>query len=228
MIVALATQVSAGDGKGYFGDSKLTGVNSTVKFALHLVSHGTHTCTKNVLSITSFDQIVRDLDTWNPDPSTGGVDAFLVVFDYDSLSMVEYGLTWPSDWSTASTFVCVSGAISVGGIVNPGDGIAMAWNAEGTGCKIPTGHSGGNTAPFFVTSYTWLMPSTTVGGLIEFIPDPATNDMGVVECTFPEELRGFQSVSYVYDAGTLQVTDPPGHEPAVEPTTWGSIKSMFK
>ena len=225
MFLALAAQVSAGDSPGMFGDSKADGVNSNVKFALHLVTHGVHTCTKNVVSLSSFDQIVRNIDTWGGD----GIDAFMVVFDYDSLSLVEYGLDWPADWGTASTFVCVSGAITVGGISNPGDGIAIAWPVDDSyvGCKIPNGAPGGNTAPFFVSSFSWLAPSASVAGLIELIPDPATNTMGVVECRSPSELRGYQEASFLYDGTTLQ-TAPDGHVPAVEPSTWGSIKSMFK
>jgi hypothetical protein len=225
-ILVLAAQVWAGGGQGSFFDGKATGVNSNMKFALHLANHAVHTCTKNVVSITDTSQIVRNVDTW----ITDGLDVFMVVFDYDSLSEIEYGLTWPAEWGTASTKVCVSGAITVDGIVDSGDGIAFAWASDETytGCKIPTGHPGGNSAPFLVPSYSWIVP--TGAGIIQITAEPSTNNIGGVECRWPAEGRGFEFVTKVYYAGTLQSSDPYSGPPefATEPTTWGSIKSMFR
>ena len=218
IIFALAAQCWAGDNRGYFRDASGP-ANANIKFALHLVAHGTNGCggkSTPLPVISTFGDIVRRVDTVPAD-----LDVFTVVFDYDSLSTVEYGLTWPAAWGSASTLVCVSGALKVGGIINPGDGMAFAW-AWDTACKIPQdGRPGGNTPPFFVTSYSWLGPTTA--GAIEFIKNPTTQNIGVVECR-DDQNRSYEEVYMAYFAAIQQAPD----STAVEPTSWGAIKAMFK
>jgi hypothetical protein len=193
------------------------GANDNVKFALHLAPHGTYTC-KSQPVINSFGDLVREIDTIPQD----GLDVFLVVFDYDSLTVVEYGLTWPSDWGTASTHVCIANSLVVGSIVNPGDGMAFAW--IGATCKIPSDRPGGNTPPFFVTSYSWMLP--TGPGEIRMKDDPPTQEIGVVECR-SEELRGYEYVTHVYDAA-VQVAphDGPYPGPCFETPTFLDFGSV--
>jgi hypothetical protein len=224
LMFVLAAQGWAGDSRRYVGDTQATPgqVNKNTKMALHLIQHS-GSC-KGV-TISSRADIVKNLDTWSTDPSTGGIDAFLVVFDYDSITGIEYGLSWPSEWGTASTKICIPSPISVGGIVNPGDGISISW--VGATCKIPSNH-GGADAPFLLVASTWVIPS--VGGGEIVIKDNPPTGATVVQSCRDGEFRGPESVDSVFDAGALMPTGlyegPPRF--ATEPSTWGSIKAMFK
>jgi hypothetical protein len=220
IVLILASQCLAGSAKSLIPDTDTTKINGHVKFALHLAPHGTYTCKKQP-TISIQGDIVNNLDAFS-----AGVDAFMVVFDYDSLKVVEWGLSWPSEWGSASTFICVANPISVGGIVNPGDGIAISWGDPA--CRIPNGLPGGNTAPFFIPAYSYLIPTGT--GQIEIWDDPPTTSIGVSSCG-DESQAVYSYVMHVYYAGILMsgggiYDGGPTH--ATEPTTWGAIKSVFK
>ncbi|HVP57687.1 MAG TPA: hypothetical protein VMU02_06280 [bacterium] len=219
LVLVFAVQVWAGSGGGHAAlDKPLTGTaNENIKFALHLVAHATKGCGGKgtpLPVISSFNDIVRRVNGTPTD-----LDVFLVVFDYDSLSEIEYGLTWPKDWGTASTQVCVP-SLAIGTIDTSGAGMAFAWDYA-TLCKIPQGHPGGNTPAFFVTSYTWLAPSSP--GAITISKDPATLSMGVVECR-EDQYRGYEHIYWAYNAAIDQAPE----STYVEPVSWGKIKSIFK
>jgi len=175
LVFTLMSQCCAGGGKAYLDEGGSWYANPNVKMALHLIQH-TGSC-KGVTLNTSTD-IVSELGTWSTDPSTGGIDAFLVVFDYDSITGIEYGLSWPGDWGTASTKVCLANPIAIGGITNPGDGISISW--AGATCKIPSNKPGGNSAPFLLATSTWVMP--TGAGDIWIRYNFATGLLGVKNC----------------------------------------------
>jgi hypothetical protein len=144
----------------------------------------------------------------------------MVMYDYDSVYVVEYGLQWPAEWGTASTQVCFS-PIKVGNIINTDDGMALSY----TVCNV----SGGNRAAILPVAWHWMIPTTdgqikirdfrkAIGG---------TDYMDVVDCREPT-YRGLSTPLRVYYAG-VNVTPyvgPP--EFATEPTTWGAIKAMFR
>jgi hypothetical protein len=230
IVLMLASQGWAGSTKSLVPDTDTTKVNGHFKLALHVERHGTHTCSaKNALTIASFDDIVRNLDTFDG----AGIDAFLVVFDYDSITSVEYGLSWPAEWGSAESFVCVPNNLSIGSIVNPGDGMIFSWTGDPS-CRIPNGQPGGNTAPFFVTSFTYVVPTGAGEIVIRDDPDfenPPTFDgkTAVTSCG-GDSTRIPSYPEYVYDAGIQMPTGiyegPPRF--ATEPSTWGAIKSIFK
>jgi hypothetical protein len=229
-VCALATYCWAGSTGSFVPATDTTVVNGHVKMALHLAPHGVHTCTENPVSIGSFGAIVRNLDGFEV-----GVDAFMVVFDYDSLRVVEYGLNWPAEWGSASTFCCVPNNLTIGMIINPCDGISISWYGEPL-CRVSNDHAGGNTPPFFVTSYSYLVPTGAGEIVIKDDPDLVNPPMGVIGVSSCGESAIFSYVSRVYDAGILLPNGPYdgsprngacGH-PSVEPTSWGSIKSMFR
>ena len=224
MVFLAAAQCWAGDSKHRVFDSTTRGrTNMSVKFALHLEAHGVKGCggkTSPLPVIGSFLDIQRTATSI----PTDGFDVFLVVFDYDSLSFVEYGMTWPSAWGSASTKVCVENPIPVGTINDPGTGMAIAWDFA-TACKIPSDHPGGSTPPFFVPSYSWIAP--TGDGEFVLMENPTTGDYGVVDCAV-EDWREYTAVTYVYDAG-VNVTPYDGPpRTATETTSWGAIKALFK
>jgi hypothetical protein len=188
-------------------------VNAHTKMALHLKQHW-GTC-KGV-NLNSRNDIVKNLDSWSTDPIDGGVDAFLVVFAYDSISGADYGLDWPADWGTVSTSVCVSGAISVGDIRYPRDGITILWPVSM--CKIPSNKPGGNSPPFLLLTRTWFFP--TGAGEIIIRENPYTLFTAVIDCR-PEQFRFEECVDSVFDAGLLMPTGlyagPPPYGPCTSP-----------
>jgi hypothetical protein len=192
LVIGLVSPCVAGEGRAYLNDSPSRHANEFVKMAVHLAPHS-GTC--NGVTLDGFQDIARVIDDWSDDPTVGGIDAFLVVFDYDSLTLVEYGLTWPQEWGTGITRICISDPISVGNITFPGNGIAISW--IGADCKIPQDRPGGNTPRFLPAAYTWLVPSGS--GSIEITPNPYTDVIGVTDCR-PDDYRGYEIVTYTYDA----------------------------
>jgi hypothetical protein len=191
LALLLTSHLAAGVRSDYGASTDTSRVNGHVKMALHVRQHA-----KGCSGVTlgGFDDIVWSLPTWSTDPSTGGIDVFLVVFDYDSLSGIEYGLSWPPEWGSASTRSCIPDPVSAGTIIEPGDGMTLLWE---TGCKIPLGWPGGNTAPFLLAACTWLMP--TGPGWIRVTENPASMSDGVFDCGSPD-YRGYEYVSDCYCA----------------------------
>jgi hypothetical protein len=177
------------------------------KFALHLAQHGLHSC-RNLPNIISKAGLVR---VW-PTPGVD-LDVFFVVFDYDELALIEYGLDWPGEWGTASTAVCGADVV-VGSIINPGDGIGVAWRT----CQTV-----GVKPYFYPISYTWLYPTTN--GEIQIRDNPATQMVGAMDC------RGGGQYHYpvlILNAGVgVEPHEGPPHCSG-RPPAWDSIKSMFK
>jgi hypothetical protein len=191
-------------------------IASTVKMGLHLVTHGITTC-KGLPALTSANDLVR---TWSLTGTGADVDVFFVLFNYDSMLVYEYGLDWPADWGTGSFTAC-PGAIVVGGITEPGDGVAFSY----ADCQIAQ-RVGGTKANFFISSWTWLLPASN--GQINIVPNPATDDLEMVNCVEPAYLRSKLNPDTVYCAA---VNVAPYTGPVLigtEPTSWGAIKAMFK
>ncbi len=226
LVLLLALACWAGDAKRYVHDTQAADVNAGYKMALHLSAHGTNSCggakAPPLPPLTSRDDIVS---TWLTDPTEGSpvdLDVFLVVFQYDSLALVEYGLNWPAAWGSAwATSKCLA-PIAVGDIINPGDGMALAWGSPA--CW---------RTQFFIPAYTWL--TATSKGRIEIrdfpdtlngVPMGGSDNNGIIVCggstyDYPE------SVFFAYvgtDSGPYE--GPPLYE--TEPSTWGAIKSIFR
>jgi hypothetical protein len=153
------------------------------KLAMHLAPHGAYAC-KNLPAISGRDDLVRRVAS----PGTD-LDVFVVVFAYDSLSAVEYGLWWPPEWGSAETNFC--SPMTLGSIVNPGDGAILAW----TTCQVSS-----ESAPFKPVAWSWLQPSTK--GEIEFVnvPGEEPGGFGAIDCR-SEEWRGYEVVDSVFYAG---------------------------
>ena len=73
----------------------------------------------------------------------------MVIFDYDSISVYEYTLYWPTAWGSGSTVTCL-GSVGLVNLVNSGDpGVTMTFP-----CVV----SGVNGAAYLPVAYTWLLP----------------------------------------------------------------------
>ncbi|HVP57821.1 MAG TPA: DUF11 domain-containing protein, partial [bacterium] len=183
-----------------------SGRNGQHKIVVHVKSHPT-SCTKNYPTFTNCNQIQTTY------PGVGDLDALPVFYDLTEYTVTEFGLRWPSAWGSCS-FVRCKGDLAIGGISNPGDGIAIAWTAcQHTWAIVP--------------GFAWL--SAMGGGGISVCADPATGDVGVVDCQ-PEPGPYYDHPSALLRAGVGGVVgDNPCAGPArIEGTSWGAIKAMFK
>jgi uncharacterized repeat protein (TIGR01451 family) len=178
--------------------------NQSHKIAIHVVAHPV--ACKAIPAFTSCDKITTTF------AGTGDIDAIPVIYDLFEYSVVEFGLVWPAEWGTCE-FIRCKGDIAVGGITHPGEGVAIAWTA----CQYTWAVAPG---------IAWL--KATGPGLVSPCFNPATGDMGVVNCA-PSP-----GPYYDYPQGIAQggIGGIPGDDPCfptrLQPTTWGAIKAMFK
>ena len=170
------------------------GSNPNVKVAVHLKDHNT-TC-KTLPTFTACTQMVTSR------AGLGDLDAIPVFFDLTEYTVIEFGLTWPSEWLSMSWFRC-RGSLAIGTIVNPGDGTAISYGL----CT-----SSWAAAP----GYGWLASNSA--GTITMIPNPATGDIGVVDCApSPGPYRDIPIANYYAGVGGVSGLDP-CVPPTVPPT----------
>ena len=100
----------------------VAGSNPDMKAALHVLPHGERTCAKNFPTISE----VGDIIYTEPGPEA---DVFPVFYNLVEWGGFDYGLTWPGLYTCAFTS-CSD--FTIGGIVNPGDGVSHAWSV----CKF--------------------------------------------------------------------------------------------
>jgi len=180
----------------------LAGENPNAKIAIHIRAHGS--C-KGLPAFTSCSGIV-----FNYTNAVGDIDAMPVFYDLTQYTVTEFGMTWPAEWASMSWTRCL-GNIGIGTITNPGEGTAISFPA----CMVGTAVAPG---------YGWLAPMAQPG-LVTPVPNPATGDCCVVGCNVPLTKDFPMCIS---SGGYLMVGDDPCRPTATEPSTWGSIKSMFE
>jgi hypothetical protein len=145
---------------GIFCGALLAGPNANHKIAIHVKSHPT-SCAKGYPSFTGCDQIVT---TWK---GSGDIDIMPVFYDLTEFTVVEFGLMWPAEWYSMSWVRC-KGDLAVGGVGLPGEGTAIAWST----CQKSWAANPG---------FGWLIAPTP--GRVYAVPNPATGDYGVVDCS---------------------------------------------
>jgi hypothetical protein len=180
------------------------GMNPLTKIGIHARAHG---ACKTLPTFPACSSIITAIPALNAD-----IDVIPVLFDITQYTVAEFGMTWPAEWGTGSWSRCL-GNIAIGTIHNPGEGTAISWSV----CMYAW-----SVAPGFL----WIFPSSA--GIVTPIPNPATGDMGVVDCT-PTGVGGpyYDHPMCIFSAG-FPAGDDPCEETAVEQSTWGSIKGMFK
>jgi hypothetical protein len=179
------------------------GSNSDHKVAIHVLSHEDRTCTSN------FPDFVTCGDVTQTFAGCGDIDVFPVFFDLVAVTSLDYGLTWPISWGSCVFTVC-AGDLRIGDIVSPGDGIAHAW----IDCQYEWAITPG---------YAWLYADGP--GKICPVANPTTGDLTVVDCD-----RETDQPMETFCAGVCGKPgdDPCGGSPPEDPTTWGTIKSIFR
>jgi hypothetical protein len=134
----------------------LAGANyRSAKASLHVLPHASRSCTENLPVITGCEDIMTT------EPGTD-VDVFPVFYDLVEYKGFDYGLTWPGAYSC--TFTSCSPLV-IGGIVNPGDGVAHAWYT----CQ---------QGPVAVPGWGRIQDS----GTISFVPYPGEDTVNVGDC----------------------------------------------
>jgi len=176
--------------------------NQNLKVVLHVEAHETRTCSKNMPSISDRADFKRVWDTYTD------VDVFFVIFSYDSLTGVEFGLRWPQDWGSAFTYHCAD--LSIGSISDPGDGMSITWQTCQRSDARPR---------YWPVAWTWLAPVSD--GEVEITQHLLKTSNCAFQTSEPES---------IFNAG-LNVDPyegPPGGGVAVQPMTWGGVKAMFR
>jgi hypothetical protein len=91
-----------------------------------------------------------------------------VAYDLVEYTTMEFGLAWPVAWGSCSWTRC-AGDVSVGSVVHPGDGTAIAWSE----CQH---------MPLAAPGFGILAASGP--GRVRIVANPVTGDSGVVDCNF--------------------------------------------
>lgn len=190
----------------FVATAALAGGNPAHKAAIHCKAYPITSCTKGWPSITTCSGIVY---TW---ANLGDFEAMPVFYDLVQYSAIGFGLTWPAEWGSMAWSRC-KGDLAVGGIVYPGEGTGITWTACQTSWSV-------------VMGYGWLTASSA--GSVCPIPDPATGDIGVVDCAAsPGPYLDYPMCISCAGIGGM-LGDDPCRPTATQPSTWGEIKSMFK
>jgi hypothetical protein len=178
------------------------GLNLGVKVGVHVMDHASRSCAKAATM-----PVINKCEDIVPTHAGVNVDAFPVFFDMTEYQGFDYGLTW--EGGASGVFTSCSD-LTIGGIVNSGDGVSHAW----TLCQNDS-----LAIPGFIWLYSY--------GQVCVVENPAAGFLIAGDCSGAKDTLVLDLSSAC--AGTNGVTgENPCLLPATEPTSWGSIKSMFK
>jgi hypothetical protein len=184
------------------------GANQHAKVGVHVVPYNCNrACNRFFPQIKSLHDITATYD------GCGDIDFFPVFFDLVEYKGFEYGVDWPGSYSCV--FISCS-YTRLGDIVWPGDGISQVW----PDCQ-----------PYAVAIPGWGWLTIDVPGTICIVPHPLTDMITVADCRDPADLDYVDYLTSVFCAGVCgKAAESPGDVMtiATEPTTWGSIKGMFR
>lgn len=196
-----------------FSTTTLAGQNAGFKVALHVMKHGSRTCTRSFPVLTSCRDIVTTYtpESYPPMPNTDDIDVFPIFFNLAQVRALQYGLTWPLDWCSGAYQACAD--LSVGAIQWPGDGVVSSWNT----CRV---------TPLIIAGFCWLCPTTLgIVELVSFPWDPDPRPVAVCDCQDPAQT---DYPVAVYRVGVGVPGDNPCEPMENKPSTWGQIKATFK
>jgi hypothetical protein len=183
------------------GTYAFAGMNADHKIAVHVEDHASRTCTKSFPVIAGCADIVFQLA--GPD-----ADCFPVFFDLVGFTGLQHGLDWPGMY-TCSYTKC-AGDFTIGDIISPGDGVAYTWST----CQY---------VPVIVVGFGWIYDY----GVVCPVPNPTTGLIGTADCNYVEDAP---MCIFCAGIGGFIGDDPcvPCDPTAIEASTWGGIKSMFR
>jgi hypothetical protein len=181
-----------------FSANAFAGLNSGVaKVAVHVLPHASRSCVKNFPTIAGCSDIITT-------ETSSDVDAFAVFFDMVEYQGFDYGMTWPGLYS--SVFTSCSD-LTIGGIVNTGEGVSHAWYVcQNSAVAIP--------------GWCWIYDI----GAVCVVPHPAAGGPTIGDCHAGDDLPVGNFCAGIGDS----IGDDPCTPTAAEATTWGAIKGMYR
>ncbi len=178
----------------------IAGQNTDMKCAVHVEAHNAKRSCGALPVIEDCTQIQTTYGDYN-------FDAMPVFFDLYGITGAEYSLNWPA-WAYSAAWTGCSD-FTIGGITWPGDNISQTW----TECQIQYA---------VICGWAWIYADGA--GTICMGPHGESGFIGCTDCNFEEE-----EPVRIFCAGVFGASgDDPCEPTAVEPTTWGSIKGMFR
>jgi hypothetical protein len=185
-------------------DSSLAGANPYYQIAVHVRQHDARGC-------RGFPVLRSCVDISTTYPGCGDIDVMPVFFYLIEYTGVEFGMTWPIEWGSMSWIRC-AGDVDDGSIINPGDGTRVVWNA----CQ---------TTWVMAPGFGWVVSSGA--GRVCIVEHPATWSLCVYDC-YSEWYARSDSPHGLWCAGVCGEHADAPCLPATEPTTFGSIKALFR
>jgi hypothetical protein len=187
----------------------LAGMNPNNKVAVHV---GTVKKCSNLVFVDCHDIVTSTT-------ICGGMGAYYIVpvhYDLVCTTVLEGALTWPAGWGTIYYGTQCYGSLAIEVTTIPGY----------------YGYSFASTVP--VSSWSepacarWFYYATPEAGVVCPTANTTTGFIGVVDCTTDPEPLPDPAIC-LFCAGVCGgFGDDPCEPTAVEPSTWGSIKNMFK
>jgi hypothetical protein len=173
------------------------------KAAVHILEAGGGSCQEGLPLIETCEDIVTTYE------GCGEVNIFPVFYDLTEVAGIQHGLTWPESWGSC-TFTQCAGDLTLGEIVNPGDGISCKWEECQDVSVVVTGYG----------SLSAISP-----GEIRIVPNPSSSLISTTDCHFIDS-----PPAQTFYAGACGVDgeNPCGGTVGTVPKTWGQIKSMFR
>jgi hypothetical protein len=196
------------------------GMNPNVNFAIDVQARNNkRQCTPLYTSCTMINNEFHTL---------GFIDAIVVVYVYTVITAVEYGLSYPVPYFTGFTSCSdfIIGGTDLGGTMS----CAHTWTTPQYATSPDPGSSG--------IGVGWLKLYVYGPGRIDFIP----SDLGNIIVLDPNNAIDEYHTLHSGFIGSATPPDPPG-EPvwesgdlppcamgptATEPSTWGSVKSLYR
>jgi hypothetical protein len=130
------------------------------KVAIHIEEYSPRVCHENVPELTR-ENITTTYS------GVGRINAFVILYDYEAVRGMGFGLAWPETWQEPMWQDC--GAVRMGAIHHPGDR---------TNLMLEKCHEDGE--PIVIG---WLSVTVTSPGTVEVLPSEAEGTVAVVDCS---------------------------------------------
>jgi hypothetical protein len=121
---------------------------------------------------------------------------------------VEYGLAWCDSGPCEGALFTSCSDLTIGDIVQSGDGISQAWFSCRSGPAVP--------------GWAWIY--ATGPSLVCLVPHPISYSLSVLGCS-----ENLGTPMCTFCAGVYgKIGDDPCAPTNIQPTTWGGIKAIFR